>query len=164
MNKQHSVWIMTQVTPWETMVMSETILSWKAALLIRDISVFSKGGLCWLLFKTCLVHLGRACMHVITSSRPWREQRQFPNDPTSGIENVPPLAWRRGNLAWVCILYMLTRWSSTVRSKEMDSEQDIADQNSYLFPSFNGVCSIPGRVYFTRCDLQQDNRIPVGIE
>jgi len=145
------------------MVMSETISFWKAALLIRDISVFSKGGLCWLLFKTCLVDLGRACMCVITSSRPWREQRQCPNDPTSGIQNVPPGLEER-DFGWVCIPYMLTRRRSTVRTQERDSWQDIADQNSCLFPSFSGVCSIPGRAYFSRCYLQQDNRIPVGIE
>lgn len=47
-------------------IMSKAIQFWRAAFLIRDISVFSKDRLCWFSFKACWVDL----VTVIMSSRP----------------------------------------------------------------------------------------------
>ena len=51
--------------------MSKAILFWRTAFLIRDVSVFSKGRLCWLKsFEACWVNFVRASVCVKMSSRP----------------------------------------------------------------------------------------------
>lgn len=47
MNTPHSVWIKAWVPP-PGVKMSQAILFWKIAVLLGDISAFSKSGLCWL--------------------------------------------------------------------------------------------------------------------
>lgn len=68
MNTQH-MWIMTQVPPFEAVIMSKPILFWRMAFLIKDISVFSEDMLCWLSFTACWVNSVRASICAITSSR-----------------------------------------------------------------------------------------------
>lgn len=48
MNTQYSVWIMAQVSPSETVLMSKCIVFQRTAFLIKGISVFSKDKLCGL--------------------------------------------------------------------------------------------------------------------
>lgn len=69
MNTQHSVWITVQVSPCEAGRMSKSILFWRTAFLIRDISEFSKDRLCWLSLKVCLVNLVSTSMCPIMSAR-----------------------------------------------------------------------------------------------
>lgn len=69
-NTQHSAQIMAEVPPCEAVIMSKAILFWRIALLVRDISVFSKDRLCRLSFKACWVNELRVSVCAIISSRP----------------------------------------------------------------------------------------------
>lgn len=57
-------------SPCEAVIMSQAILFWGTAFLIRDVSVFIKDRLCQLSFEAGWVNLVRTSMCAITSSRP----------------------------------------------------------------------------------------------
>ena len=59
---------------------------------------------------------------------------------------------------------MLAGGGSAVKCEDMDQRQDILGKKPYFLPSFGGVCSIPGTVYFSRSSLQQDDEIPMEAE
>lgn len=48
-------------------------------------------------------------------------------------------------------------------SEEMDGGQDVPAQDPHLFPSPNGIHSVPG-MHFDKSALQQDHEIPAEIE
>lgn len=78
----------------------------------RDISVFSKDGLCQLSFKACSINSVRATMCVIMSPRPIEGKRQRPNDCTGGKKKCPPGLEKREvggfrNLTWLYTPYIL---------------------------------------------------------
>ena len=93
MDTQHSIWITVQVPPWETIIRSKAILSWRTTFLIIDISVLSKEMFSWLSFKACWMNLVRAFTCVIMSSRPMEKKRWWPNDCASGKQNLPTWPW-----------------------------------------------------------------------
>ena len=115
MNTQHSVWIMAQMPPFETIIMSKSILFWRRVVLIRDISVFSKDRLCQLSFKVCWLNVGRASMCAMMSSRPMMGQRvgkwlfQWKNRTSSpGLEEKEVGSFR--NLIWCISSTCLFQW------------------------------------------------------
>lgn len=69
-NIEHSVWIMAQVLPCEAVIISKAILFWRAAFVIRDVSVFCKDRLYWLPFTVGWVNFIRAsvCARMSSSS------------------------------------------------------------------------------------------------
>lgn len=94
MKTQQPVERMAQVPPWKAVIMSETILFWRIAFPIRDISVFSKDQFCQLSLKACWVNLVRASICAIHPPGWWKKgQRQQANDDTSGKQNKPIWPW-----------------------------------------------------------------------
>lgn len=79
MNTWHSVWITVQVSPYEGVIMSKSILFWRTAFLIGDISVFRKDRLCRLSLKACLVNLVSTSMCSIMYARPLEETKMETN-------------------------------------------------------------------------------------
>ena len=66
--QQHSVSIMAQVPPFQTVIISKAVQFWRTVFFIRDISLFSKDRLCRLPFKVCWVNSARAlyvCSNIL---------------------------------------------------------------------------------------------------
>lgn len=90
---------------YEAVIMSKSILFWRIAFLLRDISVFSKYRLCQLSFKACWMNLARDTMCLTTSSRP-EEGRKQPNFIPQQNKMYPPILEKREvgsfrNLTWL---------------------------------------------------------------
>ena len=56
---------MSQVPPYQAVIMSKAILFWRRVFLIRDIPVFCKDTVCRLLFKAFWVQVVRASVCVL---------------------------------------------------------------------------------------------------
>lgn len=148
METQRSVWIMVYV-PLCQAVISKAILFWRTSLLIRDISVFSKDRLCWLLLKVFWMNLVRASMYAIMSSRSMEGTKMAAK---WWYEWKTELGWQIRNLTG-CTYHTCWLGEAALTGVRRWRGGGICQTRIPTFSPLNGVWSIPSIAHFNRCSL-----------
>lgn len=164
MNIQYPIWETAQMLPCEIVIMSKVILFWRTLFSLETIQCPIRTAL----LAVIQVLLGKFSKGYKVLQANWgnRDGSQM-IIPVGNRTCSPDLEARKvgsfRDLTWWHVLYLLAIHGEGALS-DIRSWWDKPDQNPYILPSFNDMCSILGVMYFSRCSLQQNNGIQVKIE